>query len=268
MQLKIKLSDSEKKFVNSKLPELDKIYDTIISFNPDIISIALRTESTVPIASICLHDCLDTLEESKYALSWAYYYKIMYEKTNENFERMKIISHIKYFSDDVALRTYSSAEHLANSIVSMYQISKEKIKPYSKKGISLAIKVGKYLIDQNPNLPITKAIKELINSNDWCETIRYRNEWVHNQPLRINDQGFIYKRKSRWIKIKDGEKNIKLLHFGGNDEYDLTADELLGFVTSALHLITNTLKVTANEYRKLLESHGIKFTEKGISFKM
>ena len=47
-------------------------------------------------------------------------------------EKIKRISRSKFFIDDVALRIYSSAEHLANSIVDMYQISEEEINQYSK----------------------------------------------------------------------------------------------------------------------------------------
>lgn len=265
------LSIRERKYIKSLIPELDEIHDKIISFQPDFISILFDHKNLVPVASICLRDCISILYNAKYALYWAHYHNFILSRKEIAIDQMSEISHIKFYADDVALRLYSAGEHLANSIINMFNLSKHDLKPYKKRRTSNAIIIGNYLQENEPNNKITVAVNRIVQLHEWHETIRYRDKWVHEQPPQINGQGIIYKRKIRWqFNGKETRPGVKVrsLDIGGSDKPDILIENLLLYVTTSFSALVKLLTEVIDYYQDILTNYGFKLNGKSIQINL
>jgi hypothetical protein len=153
----------------------------------------------------CLHDALRSIEEATYAFHEILAQRKWYLEKRETPNETSAIFFSKFYADDVALRLYSAGEHLANAIVLMLEISQHDLRRSRKKNrIGLQVILGHYLINEQPNNPVTKAILKLVKAKEWLKTIKYRNDWVHNQPPTVEGLGIVYNRRNRWILSKHG----------------------------------------------------------------
>jgi hypothetical protein len=238
-----------------EVPEIKILEHYILSLIPSFIFRGFQPGSTIPIASVCLHDSKDILCDARYALHESLANRIWYSEKREPPSEISAIVFSRYYADDVAIRLYSASEHLANAIVLMLEIDEVSLKKYKKRNISLQSAVGRYLIKEKHGHPVTDAIIKLAESTEWLKTMDYRNQWVHNQPPAIEGMWLVFKRRDRWQISPDGQYNV--LGLGGSDKPDLTIDELLGFIKPALFLFTNALLSVVQFYVSLLEKRGI-----------
>ena len=225
------LDDSVQGRILKELPNLEGLFGSAFMNGPDWISMHFHPESPIPIAAVCLQDAFDTLFSARYALHEFFAHKIWYSEKKEPPDKEAADAYRLFYADDVTLRLYSAAEHLANAIISMMKISEDQLKKYRKGKISQQSIVGSFLAGEELNHPITKAVLKLHNSKEWCKTIGYRNRWVHEQPPTVAGLGIIYERRERWLRSKTD--NFWHLPFGGGDQPEYTVDELLGFIQPA-----------------------------------
>lgn len=120
---------------------------------------------------------------------------------------------------------------------------------YQKKNrISLQVVVGHYLINEHPNNPVTKAILKLVKSKGWLKTIKYRNDWVHNQPPTVEGLGIVYERRNRWVI----SEHDALLTFGGGDKPSYKIEDIVSVVRLALFLFIEVLTEVTRHYTELI----------------
>jgi hypothetical protein len=238
------------------LPDLTDLRDIILNLSPGFLPIKFPRESSIPIAAACLHDALRSVEEATYAFHEILAHRKWYLEKREAPNELTAIFFSKFYADDVALRLYSAGEHMANALLFMLEVSKHDLDRYKKKNrISLQVVVGHYLINEYPNDPVTKAILKLVKSKGWLKTIKYRNDWVHNQPPTIEGLGIVYERRNRWII----SEHDALLTFGGGDKPTYKIEDIVGVVRLALFLFIEVLTEVTRHYTELI-------TEKGSSF--
>jgi hypothetical protein len=245
------LDDSEWEKISQKLPNPDNIGDKILHFSPDFISLSFAHESSVPVALIYFRDSFHTLEEAIYALSECFAYQVWYLEKKEPPNKMTAAFFGRYYLDDAALRLYSAAEHLANGIIMMLEITDKDLKPYKQKKTSQRSVVGNFMREQKPCHPITKIVANLEKSKEWRATMRYRNRWVHEQPPTVKDLGIVYRRKMRWEILPEGKGYI--MH-GGGDQPEYSVEDLVGFIKPAMFKFTDTLTSVVDFYIDLLKS--------------
>ncbi len=178
--------------ISPHLPDLTDLRDIILNLSPGFLPIKFPPESSIPIAAACLHDALRSVEDATYAFHEILAHRAWYLEKRGTPNETVAIFFSKFYADDVALRLYSAGEHLANALVFMLEVSKHDLERYQKKNrISLQVVVGHYLINEHPNNPVTKAILKLVKSKEWLKTIKYRNDWVHNQPPTVEGLGIV-----------------------------------------------------------------------------
>jgi hypothetical protein len=264
------LDDSTLELIANRLPDVGKLERIVNPLPPDFISMKFAHTSTVPIAAVCLQDAVNTLTEAKYALHEVYAHRIYYLEKTAKPNEMAAIYFAKFYSDDIALRLYASAEHLANAIVAMLEINREKITKIRKadKKISLASAVGTFLLKQMSDHPISKAIADLIKCDEWGKIMDYRNKWVHEQPPLMEGMGIIWKRKILWEdegkEVRPGVK-ARRLTIGGGAKPELTVDNLIQIAEWALNEFVKTTEIVANFYIDLLMKNGIKIEGNKVS---
>lgn len=250
-------SDWEK--ISQKIPDLEKLRGMALHFAPGFLSMNFAPESTVPEASVCLNDALQTLEEAVYALSEVFAHQVWYLEKKDPPNKMAAAFFGRFYADDVALRLYSTGEHLANGIILMLEITDEDLNPYKKKGgrerISWQSVVGNYLRKEKANHPITKAVIRLADSNEWQDARSYRDRWVHEQPPTVKGLGIVYKRGRRWKPLPNGSYTLGVV---GGDIPEYSIEELIGFIQPAMFQFKDTLTSVAEFYADLLNSHGIR----------
>lgn len=212
-------------------------------------------ETEIDIAAICLRDAVDVAVDVIYAL----------RKSNENllwFRKyhpkapleIEACRFSKFYIDDAALRLYASAEHIANFIISFFELPKSELKKLKKGNSSVASTVGKYMVKQYSSHQITAAIQKLLDSSSWEQTISYRNYWVHEQPPLIEGSGIVYQRKSRLNKTDNGY-SIGLT-LGDKPKYSI--DELLSMATKATKVFVDLIENLSECWFNHLNSLGLK----------
>ena len=156
--------------VNNGLPDVDAVRRASLELNPDMISMGFPINSTNPIAAVCLQDATSVLQEARYALLEALAHLVWYREKSEPPNEHLALFFGKFYADDVALRLYAAAEHLANAIVNILDIEREvaEFKKLKKLGgSSKQVTVGIYLAKNLSTHEITKAVLSLRDSEDW-----------------------------------------------------------------------------------------------------
>lgn len=256
------LDDSELREISHETPDLSNLQEMASVFSPDFLSIPFSPESNVPVASVCLKDTVYTLEEARYALHEVFAHEIWYLEKKEPPNNEAAIFFGRFYANDAALRLYSAGEHLANAIIMMLEIGEQDLKPYKKKGISQQVIVGHFLREQKPQHPITEVVIKLADSKEWCDTMRYRNRWVHDQPPTVEGLGVVYVRRRRWETLPTDEGRILR---GRSDAPECSIDKLIGFIKPAMFQFSDTLTFVVKFYIDLLKSQGISITFTGSS---
>lgn len=264
------LDDATLEFIANKMPNIDKLAGLVQPLPPDLISMKFDHTSTVPIAAVCLQDTVNTLFEARHALHEVYAHRIYYLEKAAKPNKMAAIYFAKFYSDDIALRLYASAEHLANAIMAMLEIDRKEINKTRKsdKKISLASAVGDFFRKQMPDHPISKAISDLIECDEWMKTKDYRDKWVHEQPPLIEGMGIVWKRKILWEddgeEVRPGVKARKL-KIGGGAKPDFTVENLIYITERALNKFVQTTEIVVNFYVDLLVKNGIRIEGNKVS---
>lgn len=264
------ISDKKLSEVSEKVPNLRELWNIVRLLSPDSISIKFGPKSRVPIAAVCLNDALSATGEATYALKEAYAHEVWYREESQPPNLNTSNYFVKFYSDDAALRMYAASEHLATAIIEMLQVGKKTLKRDRKRGTSISVTVGKYLIRHRPKHPISLVISELAHSADWQKAIIYRDRWVHNQPPLVSGFGIQWRRKQRWEELKTGDRVTGHRMYGGGsgDKPEYTVEEIRSFVSNALFTFVQTLSKVTDFYVGLLSSKGITLAEKGLSVKL
>jgi ribosomal protein S13 len=236
--------------VERELPDVNTVRVASLHLQPDFISLGFPQGSTIPIATPCLQDVTSALQESRYALREALAHIVWHREKRDPPDERDAVFFGKFYADDAAQRMYATGEHLANAILNMLGIKQEvrdyqKLKLAKRKNISSkqAI-VGSYLIDNEPDHEITKAIRKLKESEDWGKTRDYRDNWVHGQPPIVKGMGIAYERRNR-LKVTATSIGIS---FGGGDAPRYSIDDILGFIKPALVLLTEVATEVVEYY--------------------
>ncbi len=255
------LSKRELAKIGKELPDLSGMGDRVIGLSPDFISVNFPAESEIPVAAVCLQDAFRTIDDAIYALGEILAHRVWYLQKRDKPSELTAVFFSRYYADDVALRLYSAGEHLANAITKMLEIKEDALRPYKKNRVSHQVILGKFLVHELPDHPITKAVKKLMDSEDWEKTYKYRNDWVHNKPPIIAGMGLVYERRRRWQLVQGG----KVLGIGGGDSPMYTAEDLINFLRCSLFLIAELLDNIANYYLDILRDAGFEFNDNGLS---
>lgn len=251
--------------INKLLPDLTWLQRTsVLILAPDIISWKFPPESTIPIASVCLRDAVNTLADATYALHEVFAHRKWYLEKRDPPIEDAAIHFSRYYADDVALRLYAAGEHLANAILAMLEIDRQVLKPYKVDKGSLQAAVGQYMKKQQPQHPIAELIWTLKESEEWGMTRKYRDTWVHEQPPTVEGMGIVYERRKRWERT---ETTIGL-RGGGGDKPQYSVEEIIRFVNRALFLFADTLTAVVQFYIGTLRERGIILTNQEIGFSL
>jgi hypothetical protein len=245
--------------INQQLPSIKNLEKIVLQIQPDFISTKFKPDSTIPTATVCLQDAVNTLAEARYALHEVIAHKIWYLEKSGPKNVPASVFFGRFYADDIALRLYSAGEHLAEAIVDFLEINEQELNPYRNKKVSRQVIVGNYLRNEKPSHPVTQAVLSLADSSEWQKTIKYRNDWVHSQPPLVKGLGIVYKRGQRW-KLSDTENSYKL-ELGDGDELEYSVDDLLKFIQPALFKFIDTVNVATQFYIDLLKNHGFSFSE-------
>ncbi len=231
------LTDDELKTIALKIKTPDNLKD-IIMYDADTLAIVYGSKSRWPEAFVCLHDAIDYINEARLALSemeanYAYYLKMENQKAEATFTK---IFTSRFYADDVCLRLYSAAEHLANFLKVFYNIPQSDIDQHGKASTtSLAIKIGKYFISTQPDHPVTCHLSALVDDAEWKFVTNYRNQWVHDQRPLLKNYGIQFKRRNRW---KNSSKGAAVLTLALGDQPELDIETLMVFAHKAYTAFT------------------------------
>lgn len=239
--------------IAAELPDIIELRKTTLRLQPDFISFSYPPESRIPIAAVCLQDVTSTLQEVRHALFEALAYILWYRERTEPPNNHLAVFYGRFYVDDVALRLYAAGEHLAEAIVCMLEIDRERLRKYRKTGRpdnqgSQQSAVGKFLQAEMPAHPITKAVSVLIASKEWLPTIKYRDIWVHSKPPIIEGMGISYERRNR-LHVSDSGVWVS---FGGGDAPEYTLDQLIALVRPAAIQFTDAVSAVVEYYIRLL----------------
>jgi len=237
----------------SQVPSLEGLFDRVLRLSPDFISIKFPSASMVPIAAVCLNDTLHMLADLRYGVLEAHYHGIWYRRKGGIDNERTAVWMERFYTDDAAFRLYAAAEHLAEAITGMMELSEADLGAYRKNRTSRQAVVGQYLVHEQSNHALGQAVATLAKALDWKTAMDYRADLVHEQPPTIHGLGIVYKRKTRWRIASDGKTEVLI---GGSDAPDFRTDEIIKSMTRALELLIETFKVCLAFYEDKLRQAG------------
>lgn len=228
---------------------------------PEDLALHSDPDAGLDVALLCLRDATDYFQEARLALHECKACVEWYRVERDPPRQIEAIFTGRFYADDIALRLYSAAEHLANFLQCFLGISGEDLKPYLEGRTSKASIVGHYLMDKMPDHELSKAAKRFIERDECQFSLDYRNKWVHDQRPPVEGLGMVWKREKRWRKTEAG----RILSFGMGDEPPLKLEFLVSQVEAALaafaQLLDEVFEVFWETVKELVE---IRETEKGF----
>ncbi|HEY0068475.1 MAG TPA: hypothetical protein VGE04_00750 [Chloroflexia bacterium] len=148
---RIELEAETLQIIADKLPDITNLQRTIAKLFPDFISVPFGPDSSIPDASVCLRDAVDSIWGARHALHEVYAHQLTYLEKEPSPNEFGAALFGRFYADDVALRLYAASEHLANAIVCMLEINDADLRQYQKGNrISRQGVVGKYLFAKRP----------------------------------------------------------------------------------------------------------------------
>jgi hypothetical protein len=147
---------------------------------------------------------------------------------------------------------YAAAEDLANALIEMFELDREKIDQEGGKRVSLHTKVAAYLSKHLPAEAVTKAVCNLGGSDSWRKAMLWRNRWVHEQSL-VKGLGIVYNREKRFRSYTEADgKEVTVLAIGGGDMPDYSVDDVLAFTVPAFEGFLGTFDEVVTCYLGIL----------------
>jgi hypothetical protein len=255
--VKGKFDQGTEEQIESTLPDLSSLGNRILSLTPDFVSVAFTPESSIPVAVPCLHDALHVTYEGRYAISEALKNLTWYRKYDPAAPNERAaIFHGRFYATAAASCLYAAAEDVANAIIEMFELDRQKIESENDKQTSIQSKVGKYLSKNMTSEPICSVLQDLAQSEAWRKTMHWRNRWVHEQSP-VEGLGQNYERVKRW-KSRTNEigREVFTLRMGCGDIAEYTVDDVLEFVRPAFAQFVGTLDRVTNRYVESLTEAG------------
>ena len=238
---------------NGLLPDLEPRFDQILSLSPDMISVAFHPESDIPVAAICLMDAVRTMAGARYALFECYAHGTYYRDVTQPPQEMQAVWFEHYYIDDVVHRLYAAAEHVANGLLLMLEISDGQLKKFKKGATSQQAAVGRLLLRERPDLGISKSVRALAESAEWDAAMNYRGKLVHQQPPLVSGLGIVYKRQRRW---RPTPKGSFYLGIGGGDPPEFKTSEFIATCRDALIRLLTVWDASMAELMEVLRQKG------------
>jgi hypothetical protein len=258
------LDDETIRKITDELPRLEDVGTTVMMLAPDLISVNYLPDSNVPVAAVCLQDTLDALLQVRIGLNECIQHKIWFREKCDPPNTEHAIIYMRFFVDAVVSQLYAAGEHLANAIICMLEITEGQLESYRNGRVSQQSILGHYLVNEQADHPITKAVLVLAKSPEWEKTLAYRNRWVHEQPPTVSGIGTIYRRRRRWVQSKS-LKWAMILGIGTEDKAEYSIDEVLNFVLPATFQFVELLENIVDYYLDSLGKKGITLSKKGIN---
>ena len=252
--------------IHTRVRPLGDLRSRALALAPDFLAPKFDPMSLVPVAAVCFHDCTEMVAQSRYALFEHFAHREYYRESETNGSAITATFFEKYYLDDAALRLYAGAEHLANAVVFMLNLSDDALLPYQEKYTSQHTKVGMFLKRERADWMLTRTFVELVARPEWQFTMTYRNRWVHEQPPTIGGLGIQYRRVRPWKVSSDGSK--KFLAFGAGDppEFDIATVTLN--VRVAHELFHAAVDKALDEYYAILAANGVEYRDGKISMRL
>lgn len=213
-------------------------------------------QSRVPRAAPCLNDSYYMLCEARYALLEGSN-KVRQNRAKEPPDEWHAAFFGQFYGADVTLRLYAAGEHLANAILQLLAIDGAALNDFRRNGrSSLQSVVAKFLASKFPQHPIFKAVQKLAGSKDWKWSMKYRNDWVHEQAPQVRGLGIQFKRgEEYWREVRDPGGAWHEIGFGGQGAPDLSDDDLLEHARGAACDFTEALSAIATNYKDQVLAH-------------
>ena len=99
----------------------NKIFDIQKSLLFDMLLFLVKTgpNTKLDIATVCIRDAVDIGCDAVYALRQAYMHLKRHDKITDGYSKFLELNRCKFYLDDISLRLYAGAEHIANFIISV-----------------------------------------------------------------------------------------------------------------------------------------------------
>lgn len=258
------LPDDELRRIDAKLPSLNTLQGMALYIDPDSMCIAFKPGNKMPVAAICFQDTIDALRDARIALHECYAHGIYYRKYKDLADEKAAVLMEKFFLDDIALRLYAAAEHVASAIIFMLELTDNNLAPYKKERASKQSIVGDYLAKELSGHPITKAVVKLDQCKEWRLSRDYRSRWVHHQPPTVEGLGIVYRRRSRWQR--DPKTGKMVVRLGVGDEPEYTIQQIRDFLEKGFGELIGVIVICISCFNEKLRDHGFKLSEDGSSW--
>lgn len=252
----VPLSDKEWHKINASLPDVSILCKKIhslpqmewLSTNDSEITSQLR------LSYVCFYDASRFLQNARYALGQSIairrYFKGLSTQENDNNHAFSDIRS-RFYADYVALLLYSTAEHTRTGIVKLFSLNLSQVT-----GRYNLLKTLNALEELFPNDPITIATKRFDDSPERLSVWKYRDDWVHGKPQRV--ETILYD-PPRTDYIDNTFHSLPITLMGAESKFDLTWEELIDMLKIGLVHTSDFLNVCADQWYELYTRFNVPF---------
>jgi hypothetical protein len=150
--------------------------------------------------------------------------------------------------------SYAAAEHIANGLLVMLEISDKQLREFRKGKVSQQGAVGRLLLEKHPHLGVSKSIEVLMKSAGWNAAMDYRGRLVHEQPPLVSGLGVVYRRgRSGW---REGKNGALYLPIGGGDPPEFETSALIATCQGALAALVTVWDDSLHQFMEVLRVKG------------
>lgn len=250
----IPLSDDEWKAVNSDLPNVREVIDRIISFEQaEWISLPnwdMERLRAIRKSRVRLHDAQEKLRSARYALGQAiatrkYYLERVIEERDDNHIQGHWLS--RFYADYVPLLLTSCIDHTVKGYKDLYDLTLS-----SKKGDVLQ-KLLFTLEEARPQDPMTSILKIFDNSEERAFIFKYRHDWVHQKPPRVETIFYNPPYTDGISNREDFPWDMYIVGYASSPDYSW--EDFVRLLKISLVSTVKILDVFATEWEKLYQQN-------------
>lgn len=216
---------------------------TVLLRSPETLSRLRKSRGSI-------QDAANALLNARYALSQAmgvrqYYLSLSSDPRDENHVLADLRS--RFYGDYVPLLLCSCVEHTLTVTIQLHALSNKPKKVKDRERRIDAVR--REMMEKYPKSNLTSVLAQLADSETYKAVSKYRNDWVHNEPHKV--ESILYQPRRRDYIQREG--NMIMSAMGVSHKPDYSWDAFIALLKAALTEVSTFVEMSADEWIRTYE---------------
>ncbi len=244
----VDLTNQEWDTINAGLFDCGPITDRVIvgPYVEWISGFEFQQVGCVRLSRVCLYDAANDVRNAHYALGQAIAVRKYFgDRSKSERDNDAVLADVRsrFYADYVPLLLWSAGEHTCTALVHLFDLDKA-FKKYGQGHDPRVHRVRKLFEGEQPGNNVTKALIAFDDSQAREKVAKYRNNWVHNKPPRVESLLYNPPRVSGVTQIG----NLPMMAVGYESDPDYMWNDLIAMLNKSLGDIAEFLNAAQDEW--------------------